>query len=140
MVPSNLHCPSSAGAGAGEASDSVPRRVTLQDLAADLPAPIHETKDSPLGQASKGGVAGVAPLVAPVMLVLFLCANACVIVFPFFTYVPSSGAMTADLPKVSCLEPIGLPFLQAQACLQVSLAKWTKGVHEHTKLPAHRAC
>ena len=34
------------------------------------------------------------------MAALFLAGNLCVIVFPFFTYIPSSGWLGSNLPTV----------------------------------------
>ncbi|KAK9804063.1 hypothetical protein WJX73_000717 [Symbiochloris irregularis] len=66
-----------------------------------LPAAQPEGEASPdQHQHAQGGVMGVMAEVWPIMLMLFVCAVACVVVFPFFTYAPSSGVLGDSLPKV----------------------------------------
>lgn len=57
---------------------------------------------SPQGLASQGsGTMEVVRGIWPVMISLFLSGVVGIMVFPFFTYVPSSGWLNDLLPKVS---------------------------------------
>ena len=59
-------------------------------------------------QQARGGIVGVAVDIWPIMLMQFLCLLACVVCFPFFTYVPSAGQLGDSLPKVSSQSVAGV--------------------------------
>ena len=67
------------------------------------------------------GTLGILRAVWPVMASLFLCGNLYVIVFPFFTYVRSSGTFQGSLPTVSCRQAVCAELASAGTRLQVRL-------------------
>lgn len=76
----------------------------FDDAVASQPGNDNQGISAEQQQRQALGIIGVALHIWPVMLMLFLCALACVICFPFFTYVPSSGGMGSSLPKVSKID------------------------------------
>ena len=49
----------------------------------------------------QGGTMAVVGLLWPVMTAIFLAGTFVILIFPFFTYIESSGLIGGDLPKVS---------------------------------------
>ena len=55
---------------------------------------------APPPHPEEAGLLATLQAVWPAMTALFLAGNLCVIVFPFFTYIPSSGWLGSNLPTV----------------------------------------
>lgn len=56
----------------------------------------------------QGGTMAVVGVLWPVMTAIFLAGTFVILIFPFYTYIPSSGLIGEQLPKVSplCSDPV----------------------------------